>query len=67
MVMEQMKKNSAIAVKVLLKAIPQVAAFNWAPVKKGYEVREVISLDLVTLTCLISRNCQTLACIQIRS
>jgi len=37
MVMEQMKKNAALGLQVLLKAIPRVAAFNWEPVKRIYQ------------------------------
>lgn len=37
MVMEQMKKNAAQGLQILLKAIPQVATYNWGPVKKTYK------------------------------
>lgn len=36
-VTKQMMKNSEVALKVLLKAIPKIAEYNWKPVKKAYE------------------------------
>lgn len=36
-VMKQMKKNSELALKVLLKAIPRIHEYNWDPVKNTCE------------------------------
>lgn len=42
-VTKQMTKNSELALKILLKAIPVVAEYNWDPVKKAAE--EVVKIS----------------------